>query len=321
MLPTASKPRSPFSGFLSHVQRHSVKRLVFSMLSVAMLLVSTAASNAIERAVLLKNGNLLRGQVQQLGNETVVRTGTSEMRLPTSDVQLVAKTTSDIYKYKSARSSKTARSRAELIRWCLKHDLAQEAQAELVALAAAYPEDPRVKLLHRNVANYQAKHASSKSVLPSQSPLHPDLQFATTHVGNLSSDTLRDFVRGVQPILLNRCAMAGCHGKSPQSSYHLLGHGRIPRNLSHRNLGATLRQLGGPAENSLLWMSATQKHGGMKRTLSSAETNRLGNWIARATRELGISVQSTGDVRQATAQFEADGSDPFDPAEFNSLVD
>ena len=296
--------------------------------AVFMSLTVFVAVAAAERVVLLRNGNLVRGdETQQLDDTIVVRTQRSELRIPLSEVDYVADSMDVIYRRKS-KGAKRPSQIEKLVGWCLQQGLIREAHTELQRLQKVAPAHPSLSSLQRSLArrqsNQQANQQTSQpsSVLPAKSPLHPDSQYAQDHIDSLSSDSLRDYARVVQPLLLNRCAMAGCHGKAPKSKYQMLGRGHsvVSQNLTHRNLGATLRQVDATAQQSLLWVSASQLHGGMTRTLKQDEANRLLLWIDRASRELDVDgTRDRSSVRQASAELAIDGVDPFDPAEFNAL--
>ena len=301
----------PFGVFTSHYAG-----------SLLLLLVSAFLAHGVERCVLLTNGNLLVGDVQQLAHEVVVKTSTTEMRLPLEDVELVAQSSAKVYAYKAGKTSARPKAKASLIQWCLKHDLVTEAKEEFLQLQKSSPRYDGLTSLRQSLLRHlHSQHDASprKTILPAGSPVHPDLQFALDRRDQVSKHSMRDFVRTVQPLLLNRCATAGCHGKAAKSSYQLIGsRAALSHGTTHRNLGATLQRIGGPTQQSLLWQSATQLHGGMERGLADDELAKLHQWLQTISSDLGRFSQSQA-VQQVTAVFEADGSDPFDPAEFNSL--
>jgi|GEM_PF-5366397 len=295
-----------------------------SSTTIVMLLMLCLAVDAGERVVLLRNGNLIRGDAaKQLDDVVVVRTKQSVLRIPVSEVDYVADSIDVIYRRKS-KSAKRPSQIESLVTWCLQQGLVGEAQTELQRLRKAAPAHPSLKSLQRSLTRRQSNGQGNQSstLLPGKSPLHPDTQYAKDHIASLSSESLRGYARVVQPLLLNRCAIAGCHGKAPKSKYQMLGrgHSAVAQNLTHRNLGATLRQIDAPAKQSLLWVSASQLHGGMTRPLKQDEANRLLFWIHRASQELGVeNARTRGSVRQASAEVALDGVDPFDPAEFNAM--
>ncbi|MBT4013233.1 MAG: hypothetical protein HOF15_13060, partial [Planctomycetaceae bacterium] len=73
------------------------------------------------------------------------------------------------------------------------------------------------------------------------------------------------FTHSVQPLLLNRCALAACHGPNPKSSFVLFRTSAkriIPQRISLRNLYNTLATLDlVQPENSSLLKAATTVHG------------------------------------------------------------
>lgn len=275
---------------------------------------------AAERVALLTNGNILRGEIQQLGGSVIVKTETSELHLPSADVELVRPDLRQVYEVKASKlTPQAASSRASLIRWCLRHNLRSEANHELRRLAHFHPRHPGIDTLRKQV---QRQPIHRTTLLPTESPLHQDVQFAKKHLDVLSKGTVSDFVHTVQPLLTNRCAMAGCHGKTTQSPYTLLSglKGRAPQSVTHRNLGATLRQIGHyPTEQTLLWMSARAPHGGAKKpALSAHEQEKVFAWIQRVNADQGVA--SRPRVTKASNESPVQDVDPFDPRRFNELT-
>lgn len=275
---------------------------------------------AAERVALLKNGNILRGEIRQLAETVIVKTRTSELRLAAADVELVRASLRQVYEAKAAPLAPHAASqRVHLIRWCLRHNLRAEANLELGRLAHFHPKLPGIEILRKQVERQQPHRTT---VLPAESPLHQDVQFARKQLEVLSKGTVSEFVRSVQPLLSNRCAMAGCHGKASKSPYTLLSglKGRAPQSVTHRNLGATLRQIGRyPTEQTLLWMSARAPHGGAKApALSAEEQNKVFAWIQRVNADQGVARPPS--VAKATHETPVPQADPFDPRRFNELT-
>ena len=285
--------------------------------AVMVVLTAQLPATAVEGVALLTNGNVLQGEIRQLANSVVIKTKSSEIRIPSREVDFVRPTVHDIYLAKSAKLTRNASAaRANLVRWCLRYGLRQEAQRELDRLTHYRPSYPGLATLRKQI---QRRQRSSKTLLPTRSPLHQDTQFAKQQSESLSKQTLTDFVRTVQPLLTNRCALAGCHGKSSQSPYKLLSSStaRAPQNITYRNLGSTLRQIGRyPAEQTLLWMSARAAHGGLKKpTLTTTEQEKVLTWIQRVNRDHGVAEPNVITASNLTNV----GEDPFDPEQFNEL--
>lgn len=317
------------SPFYAHSRPQPFAKLILLLLSYFALLPMISSHSGVlfgeQRFVALTNGNVLQGDVQQLAEHVIVRTPTSEIRLAPSDVDVVAPSLVKIYQRKTQLASNGPSAREQLIIWCLRNNLPAEAKQEFRILRQRFPAYARLKIVEQQIQKFRSD--LKPTTLPGSSPLHPDSQFAQERLKQLSKPTLADFARTVQPLMNNRCGLARCHGKGSTNSFQLLGLGRssIPRNLMHRNLGAALRKIDGPAQQSLLWMSASSPHGGMQRKLRKEELSKLYQWIARVSHELGRelgreqgSQRGVSAVSQASAELPLDDIDPFDPAEFNA---
>ncbi len=157
-----------------------------------------------------------------------------------------------------------------------------------------------------------------RSVLPTPAPQPRDRQFALDRLGILSSTAVSTYVREIQPLLVNRCATAGCHGKGGTTSFSLT-RAKPSASVTQRNLGAVLQQIEGfPPSQSLLWISSSSPHGGLDvKPLKDVELQRLLPWVETVYGEL---ESHSGGIQLAAAEIPLDPDvDPFDPAEFNSL--
>ena len=267
---------------------------------IFLCLLLASPSLAIERSVLLKNGNVLRGDLSQYPGRLVLRTPRMQVTLDREDVELVAADLTSIYQQKSASTTSPSR-RVDLVRWCLRVGLAEAAREQFSLLKTHSPTHPQLAILHRAIERHQPQ---SPTVLPNKSPQHADALLAEQEIEHLSRASLSTFSRRIQPLLLNRCGLAGCHGKTSANRFHLLGASRSQMTLalSRRNLGSTLRQIQqGPPEQSLLWMSANSAHGGLQRkAMSAEELASLLPWIAKGchrNRELRNRKQHDGEPR------------------------
>lgn len=299
-----------------------------TLVSVALMLLLTVIRpvHAIERTVVLRNGNVVHGEIERRSGDIVVRSGSAIVSISHDDVELIARDLHDAYQQKSALVG-GPNSRVSLIRWCIKVGLPEQASAELARLLERVPDDPRCEVLARQIDSYRL-HVSN--VLPTNSHLPHDTQIANQHLDQLSRDSLADFSRTIQPLMFNRCAQAGCHGKGGAAKFELIQGPSMSVNLNRRNLGATLRMLGRvPAEQTLLWTSANAPHGGLTdKAMSPDELRRLFEWIDRVVSDLGSAEESrvafasaqqplAGAIPMADPRAIANGVDPFDPSEFN----
>ncbi len=285
------------------------------------------AVHAAPQVVVLRNGNVLQGDVTWQAVHIMVRSARTHIRLARADVEMVAPNLKAAYRRKSAQTAGyETTSRCQLIRWCVRHGLKQEAAAELETLQKNHPHHPQLDYL-RQLAN---THRSDwkQTALPLPAPLHPDRSHGAKVRDQLSKTTLAQFVRVVQPLLLNRCGQAGCHGTATDTSYQLMPSpwAKVPRGTTEQHLGATLRRIGtGPPRETVMWMSAASPHGpSSKKPLDPTELRIFQVWFELVSDELsdrptwrdpdvhrGPNAAASGDVLEI---------DPFDPAAFNAAA-
>jgi len=91
------------------------------------------------------------------------------------------------------------------------------------------------------------------------------------------------FTKSIQPILLNGCAAAGCHGDQSKNDFRLHGplrlHG-MTQQLTRRNLYSVLQTFDPKEpEKSPLLAAMTQPHGGLKKPIFSAGDDKLADNI------------------------------------------
>lgn len=285
-------------------------------LSIFSLLLASPLSPAhgVQRTVVLTNGNVIQGDVRQINDHVVIRSTSSEIRVPNSEIDLVARDLQAAYRAKAAAiSGPSSRRRTQLIRWCLRVGLPAEARQQLGVFQQASPRHPDLEHLALQIDSYRAE--MKNTTLPTKSPLPLNRQYALDRLDQLSKETVSEFVRHVQPLMSNRCGLAGCHGKASGSKFSLLtvGSRRPDIGTTHGNLGAVLQQIGNTApQQTLLWMSANSAHGKLKKKpMSAAELNRLAAWIQRVHGEL---EQEMSSQTIAQTSYEAPIDDGVDPS-------
>src|SRR5688500_8834439 len=97
--------------------------------------------------LVLRNGQVLEGEVTQAGDYYVVTLGgTSEIRLKATEVEAVCGSLEEAYEFKASHlSGAGARPHLELAEWCLRHELHARCAAQLVAAMRLEPEHPGLK--------------------------------------------------------------------------------------------------------------------------------------------------------------------------------
>ncbi|MEZ6135038.1 MAG: hypothetical protein R3C53_09035 [Pirellulaceae bacterium] len=268
-------------------------------------------------AVLLKNDRILLGDVEVRGDTYVVQIAEqSSVSLSKSQVAYVGRNLADLYAYKLQSIKKwEVGDHFQMTRWCLTHGLRNEAvlhYGEVAKQAAGHPRvkqlaiEIKLKLLEvpefRTFVGIEPVAGPPSLVQRSGakqlgSPTQPgggsDVVSAS---GTLSADTLQmnvvqhpqivqQFSSRVQPILINRCSQAACHGSQGSNALRLVApFGRSSNELSSQNLASVLEQISPTSDQlSPLLAYATTAHGlqrkpGIEVTESTLITE-LRNWI------------------------------------------
>ena len=184
-----------------------------------------------ERMLLLVSGRVVSGQIIKSGDNYTVRKPTGEMFIPGSQVRMECQDLRDCYRKLQSQlpGEQPARERYQLANWCLKMQMMNEARNELqaaVMIDSTYLEarellskldailDPDSKSNPEPKSN--APDGASKAILRAHYGIN-DIQI----LGGLSRDQAREFTERIQPILLNNCTRAGCHGGHSDSALKL----------------------------------------------------------------------------------------------------
>ena len=312
-------------------------------------------SQPVEGVLVLRNGNILRGKLQQQGKFYHVHLPNGELQIREQQVEMACQNIEEAYqRRREARAGSTADSHLELASWCLRHGLFDHVEAELQDAQATDPDHPRLALLRRQLKHSllmeqrkeQQLHAKA-TVVPEPAPLDPaSLEKAPQWARAL-------FVRQIQPLVVQSCAASGCHQSDSESDFHLNrlaidGAGHPDATL--RNLAAMLEQIDWDAAGqSDLLLRARQAHGSVTASmpLPPHKLKVLQGWVEqlaeahRKESELNslrlvaalppnlspqpklqlhppqqqASQETPGEIR--IASYEQKYADPFDPSAFN----
>lgn len=288
----------------------AITGLLLALPSLTRQLGTTSAQSpsAQPSVVVLRSGQVLQGQVARLDNRYSIRLGEgNELRLAATDVDFIANSLDEACQRKQARVRPGSIDDQVLFaEWCLRQGLIrQAAQATTDALRLA-PEDTRVTSLERRL-NALIQPASTDE--PASDPKfdRPTSSQLDHAARDLPPGAVQRFTMQIQPLLLNRCATAGCHGNRSTAEYRLLRPAlgqSANRRLTQQNLLNTVAWLdrANPDASPLL-TRARSAHGGASKstgvTLEQAQYEPLADWVRLAT-------QTASKIRPSTI----DGDDP-----------
>lgn len=252
-----------------------------------------SGSAPTERLLLLQNGKVVKGIIRQSATGYVINVTGGQMVLPFDQVRLEAADLEDAYRQlRDTLPDHTAAAHIELARWCVTNSLPDYARKELRSALRCEPDSTVAKNMLQRINDQLlatkdvpavAQRSGQFSMLGDAKPGIPP-----ETLGGLPREAAADFVSKVQPLLVNRCATAGCHGPGSGNSFELLRAklGKAPPKIySERNLAAVLERLDleRPLSSPLLVkmrgetksLGARQSHGG----LSQEQQQTLRAWI------------------------------------------
>jgi hypothetical protein len=237
--------------------------------------------------LLLKNGQLLRGDITRAGDHYVVTLGVGgEVKLAADKVETQCTDVLAAYDWKLRRlSGEGAAPHLDLAEWCLRHNLHRQCAQQLSLALATEPDHPRLGAVERRLqlaiqAPPQVAAAPPSSTIVGADQLDQMLR-------ELPKGSLERFTTIIQPMLNNRCATSHCHGATSTSEFRLLrppAGFNPPQRFTQRNLYAALQFVDrdDPANSKLLTLPQ-QPHGGSKEPAFDARSKSqladLQKWI------------------------------------------
>ncbi|MBI2823730.1 MAG: hypothetical protein HYX69_03445 [Planctomycetia bacterium] len=293
-------------------------RLPCRLLSVALIaLVVAAAARADDddrpqppeaRVLLLRNGQVLSGQVTRVGNMYYVTLASGEIRLSADAVELVCRDLEEGYERKrTSIDPDKLTDHLDLALWCIRQELFDDAASEIAAAATIDPRHPRVGLIERQLKLARERPAQSPPRKAAPAAAAPTSEELDRMLRGMPRGTVETFANTIQPLLLNNCTGAGCHGQQSEGRLQLLrtqlGQS-ASRRLTQRNLYAVLQLIDrhDPPASPLLTVPIAP-HGTAKAAIFTgkevAQYRQLVQWIMRVAQapapEQPQSIESPGD--------------------------
>lgn len=274
-------------------------------LAAAFCVADEPASARSLHVLVLKSGALVDGEIHESAGGYLVELPTGEMLVPYDTVEVAAPDRHDAYRRLRERlPSRTPAMHAGLARWCLSHAMYDEARTELRDSLSLDPNDREARSMLRRLD--ELLHPETPPAAETDSPRVADNGSAppaaeVRSLAGLPRDVARDFVARVQPLLMNKCGNAACHGTAGRTDFHIApvrrGSGSS-RLLTERNLAAVLRRIdmAHPAQSQLL-AACQGEHGHTGRPIfegpgAKEQHETLRQWIDAVARD-----QMQGETR------------------------
>jgi hypothetical protein len=281
----------------------------------------STARGAAEGVLVMRNGMVVSGRILKTGSDYEVHgpQGSRAVYLGTH-VKLHAASLTEAYQQlrESALKQRSANAHVLLAQWCLTNHLDSEARDELLDALKLEPDRDDARRMLRNAEESLQKGqatAPSTAVAPDD-PLRTPRQATApaddaVSLGGLSRETALQFARRIQPLLMNNCTAAGCHGRDSQNGFRLykISPGKYAnRHAAERNLAEVLEciDLKKPRSSRLL-TAPRGKHGRRGRPVFAGPRGEeqfaeLQKWVTAVAREESArDVGATGDRRKTSA--------------------
>jgi len=266
-------------------------------------------ANQKNKLLVLKSGRIIDGRISHSAGGYLVFVDHGSMLVPFEQVRFEARDLREAYrKLRLSMGVRTASRHIALARWCLSHHLVSEAETELRDALILEPHRRTARSMLSRLSG--ARNAQSRQSSPEQDLFAADLSEKSYQpvqsLAGLSRDAGKQYMRRIQPILLNKCGNASCHGNSAQSSLkqdqqsaqnrfqlvHVMMGRSNHRTYSELNLAAVLEQINSadPLRSPLLQMSE-KIHGGEHRSQFAGASGaqqlmEIKKWIAQVSQEL-----------------------------------
>jgi hypothetical protein len=263
--------------------------------TIALLLSASLSARAAEPALqpqhavlVLKNKQVLEGDITPAGDYYLVSLGkTGHIRLAAKEVEMVCRDLHEAYEKKAAGiNAKSVAAHVDLAEWCLRQSLHEETRSELAAAREIEPDYRRIGDLEKRL------EFATTATVPSSTHTVPTVATVGTQqldraMKELPPGTVEHFTAVVQPILMDRCGNARCHGGDVVPRFQLLQPvaGKIPsRRFTQRNLFSTLGIVNKEvADDSELLTMALKAHGPFGKAAFKSEEDRqyreVAEWI------------------------------------------
>ena len=246
----------------------------------------TGAERETGKVLLLKNGNVMEGDIKKVGAQWCIRRGTGEIWLAHDKAtRLCADWDEAVAFAQTFIKLDSAIDRVTLARWCHLHGLNDHAleQAKIALELQPNSGDAKqiVTILERAKQEPPAKPVTPKPVVAAK-PSEP------APTVDVTAETIIAFANRVQPILMNKCASCHATGFGGKFVLERVAESGV-KSSTQRNLAAVLPyiDLDRPAI-SLLLVKAITPHGDSNtpplRDRSSKPFQSIQQWQADAIR-------------------------------------
>lgn len=277
--------------------------------------------------VLLRNGNVLYGSADQIGEMVcITRDDKTTISLPTSQVESIGKSLHELYQHRCRNRFPDDLKRLQSdVRWSLRNGLLTEAASDVLHARKLDPANAQTIQLLRQVAarmkqqsipeaisNGVPRNAVAMNADMSRDPAVQTVSHESPQTTpnldqqpngddqpiGLSERSTYEFAAKIQPILMNRCV--SCHARDDDNDRVFKIHSSLtsrwaPKIVADENLRAVMQFVDSNYPgNSLIRTKASDGHGGRRDSFGSpgsAMMTNLDRWLSQLQTTSG---QSSG---------------------------
>lgn len=261
-----------------------------------------------ERVLVLRTGRVMKGRIKKISTGWLVSTNRGNAVIPFEQVHFDADDLTDAYlRLRIQNGRPTVASHLRLAEWCLSQNILAEAARELRDALKKDPANETARLMlnrvdneirRRNPPEPEAQEPTDVVILTQKEQKIADSEVRS--LAGLSPESAREFVASIQPLLLNKCGNARCHGTVAKNDFKLtrLRSGASnSRIVSEKNLAVVLNDLQ-PKSNTKprLLQIIRGTHAGktiFNGRYGAVQMQTLQAWMNSAAKELSIELQST----------------------------
>lgn len=253
-----------------------------------------------ERVIVLNSGRVMSGFASRNAGGWLVEQPNGRVQVPEDQVRVVGNSLIDTYRQqRDAVAEPTPASHVALAQWCISYRLHDEARDELRKCLKLDPEHSTARKLLRRLDDILdvAKVKPTTVERPPQRTADGFLTPDAESLGGLSNESAINFTQRIQPLLMNKCGNASCHGTTtpPEKpdGFHLLpvrSGANANRRYTERNLAEVMRyvDLQQPSLSPLMTLPQGA-HGGTAGVFSgtngNAQIKMLRTWIKTVAEE------------------------------------
>jgi hypothetical protein len=261
------------------------------------------------KLLILVDGRVVTGQITPRPDGYDVQVDGGRMYIDSNRVRFEATSLPDAYdRMRESIPELTPTTHMELARWCLENKLHTQARREVLDALHLDPNREDAKrilraLEHVGERSTTVKAGTGLTEYPSLSQI-PRPAVETRSLAGLSASVAHSFVRDVQPLMMNKCANSGCHGKGTTTDFQLTSthRGSTPA-IAERNLAAVLKKIdfSQPTTSPLLRIGG-EAHGNMATSAFSgrsgaAQLRKLQEWVVLAANDIAPQAAMVAETR------------------------